>query len=247
MNYELKMNRFQLILLILTVVTASCGQRQTKGNTSLTFKAIEVEDFVKHPGVTKNETGFNLQKINLNELPEDVLYMGDFSEAYRYVDPTGENIVVLTETGVTTTADEDENILSCKAIYAYRFLKKDNTWKEVWSIHHYEDECINYPVAEFVKESFSITDLDNNGMAEIWLVFISSCHGDISPDKLFIRLDDNQAVYMMSGERRLKLSDEFILGGEYTFDEKFIDRNTPSAFREYAMSMWDKYVEYKKE
>ena len=64
--------------------------------------------------------------------------------------------MILTETEVTTSEDDDGNLLSYKAIYAYRFLKKDNSWKEEWSVHHSEDECINYPVAEFVKESFSI-------------------------------------------------------------------------------------------
>ena len=225
------MNTIQLILyiqliLILTVVAASCGQRQTGEHIR--------DDKVEHEGI-------NVQRINLNELPEDVWYMGDFSEAYRYFDQTGENIVILTETEVATSEDDDGNTLSYKAIYAHRFLKKDSNWKEEWRAHHYEDECINYPVAEFVKESFSITDLDNNGVAEIWLVFISSCHGDISPNKLFIRMDDGEAIYMMSGERRLKLSEEFILGGDYTFDEKFTDSNMPLAFREYAVGLWEKY------
>ena len=67
--------------------------------------------------------------------------------------------MILTETEVTTTEDKDGNTLSCKAIYAYRFLKKGNNWEEAWQVLHSEDECINYPVAEFVKEAFTITDL----------------------------------------------------------------------------------------
>ena len=236
-------NRVQTSLIVTAawlLLAASCGQRQSQtageGNASLKFSKAEERNEISPETLL-------LQRIYSQDIPGDAGYIGDLSEAYRYMDKTGENIVILTETEVTTTEDEDGNIVSYKAIYAYRFLKKNNKWEEAWRVLHYEDECINYPVAEFVKEAFAITDLDKNGVAETWLVFISSCHGDISPDKLFIRMDDGEAVYKMTGERRLKFSDDYIIGGSYAFDEKFTDSLTPQAFKEYAVKLWEKQVD----
>jgi hypothetical protein len=38
---------------------------------------------------------------------------------------------------------EDGPVTSNKAIYAHRFLKKDNVWEEIWKVHDMEFACIN--------------------------------------------------------------------------------------------------------
>jgi hypothetical protein len=53
------MNRISLLAMLIFMLPVSCAQRQTKGNTSLKLKTIEVEDFVKHTNATDNETGLN--------------------------------------------------------------------------------------------------------------------------------------------------------------------------------------------
>ena len=219
------LRHLRAFIILLTVLASACGQRQPQ---KLETIAVQVADIQP-------------QRLNPEDIPDAAKYTGNFSEAYRYVDKTGENIVILAETEVTTSEDEDGDIIAHKAIYAHRFLKKNNHWEETWKAYHHESECFNYPVAEFVKGAFSVTDLDNDGVAEIWLVYISSCRGDFSPDKMFIRLHDNRAVYMMTGERILKFGDD-VIGGEYTFDEKFSNSNTPQAFREYGVMLWEKYV-----
>jgi len=108
-----------------------------------------------------------------------------------------------------------------------------------------EFECKNKPVAEFVREAFTITDLDGDGVAEIWLMYIKSCRGDVSPHNMFLRMYAGEEVYTLTGETRLVLSDGSVVGGEYAIDDNFLNNNTPSAFVDYAKSLWEKHIQGK--
>ncbi|MCL2041071.1 MAG: hypothetical protein FWG84_03405 [Bacteroidales bacterium] len=235
------MNKVKLSTAIAAIIicAASCGGQQPKTSSEATDAA---DTLAVVPQSETIEVEIILQKLNLDAIPAEAGYTGNLCEAYRYTDKTGDNMLILTETEVITWED-DEDFLSNKAIYAHRFLKKSNTWEEAWQFYHPVEECMNYPVAEFVRGALSVTDLDGDGVAEIWLVYISSCRGDFSPDELSIRMYEGSEQYGMTGEKRMKFADDYI-GGEYTFDKKFTDRNTYPAFREHADMLWNKYVEY---
>ena len=184
----------------------------------------------------------SLQALTPDELPGEIGYQGDFVEAYRYTDATGENIVLTAETEVTVweEGDDDTPATSNKAVYAYRFLKNGNDWEEVWRVYDMEFECINDPVAQIVRGALSITDLNGDGVAEIWMIYLKSCHGDVSPDNMFLRMYDNDEVYTITGTT--KLTTPFgVMGGEYTLDNNFLSNGTSSVFVEYAKALWEKH------
>jgi hypothetical protein len=186
------------------------------------------------------------QKLNESDIPGEIGYQLDFVEGYRYTDKTGENIVFATEGGVMEWGEDDDGVtLSNKDLRAYRFLKVDGQWEEVWRVYDMEFECKNNPVAEFVAGAFSITDLDNDGVAEIWLLYIKSCKGGDDPDNMFLRMYADEEVYTLTGKTRLVLSDGSVVGGEYAMDDNFLNNNTPSAFVDYAKSLWEKHIQGK--
>ena len=186
------------------------------------------------------------QQLNANELPGEIGYQGDFVEAYRYIDKTGENIVLTAETEVMEweEATDDSPATSNKDVYAYRFLKKGNDWEEIWKVYDQEFECINDPVAQIVRGALSITDLNGDGVAEIWMMYLKSCHGDVSPDNMFLRMYDDEEVYTATGTTKLKTTFG-IMGGDYTLDNNFLSSGTPSVFVEYAKALWEKHSEGK--
>ena len=216
------------------ILAASCGQNAPKrqSNADGTEQA------------TEQQAAITVQKITESDLPDDIGYQGDLIKACRYTDKTGESLVILTETEVLAWEDEGDYI-STKGLYAYRFLKVNEQWEEVWRVYDMECECINYPVVEFVKKAFSITDLDKDGVAEIWLMYIKSCHGDVSPNNMYLRMYAGEEVYTMTGETLLVFSDEYSVGGEYVMDDKFLNKNTPSAFVDYAKDLWEKHIQGK--
>ena len=233
------MNRILILATsALFLFSTACGQKSSSPQTN------SPQDTKTSVADTKQET-ILLQKLTSDAIPGEIGYQGDLVEGYRYTDKMGDNIVICTETGVMVWDEpEDGLVLSNSVLYAYHFLKKGNDWEEIWKVYDMEFECVNYPVAEFVKGSLSITDLNNDGVAEIWIMYIKSCKGDVSPDAMFLRMYDNEEIYTMTGENRIKISDgdsETVWGGEYTMDDRFLNRNTPAKFVEYAKEMWGKY------
>jgi hypothetical protein len=210
--------------------TAACGQGQPQRDT----KQLPV----------------SRQRLNPDGMPGEIGYQGDFVEGYRYTDKTGENIVFAAETDVMTQEEDDDGniITSNKAACAHRYRNTENGWEEVWRVYDMEFDCINEPVAEIVRGALSITDLDSDGTAELWIMYIKSCHGDVSPDSLYLRMYINEEVYTMKGEALLEYyynNQWYSTGGEYTFGDGFLNRNTPAAYVDYAKRLWEKHKERK--
>jgi len=193
-----------------------------------------------------------VQKLTEDDyIPGEIGYQGDIVEAYRYYDKTGENIVILAESDIFETAENEYgDVEYYKNIFAYRFLNINNDWEEKWRLYDYSDECFIKPTMEFLKGSFSITDLNNDGVAETWIMYIKACRGDVSPDPMFLIMNDNvKFTYTISGLTKILMSDgvdSFVMeGGEYELDERFKNKNTPAAFVTFAKNLWEKHIEGK--
>jgi hypothetical protein len=182
------------------------------------------------------------QPLPFDQIPSSVGYMGDVVEAYKYADTSGENIVLLTETEIRDVSIDEDYPLSYKGLYAYRFLKKGDVWEEMWRVYHYEDDCPNYPVCEFVKGAFTLTDLNSDGEAEVWMAYKSSCKGGFDPDNLYVVMETGNRQYNLYGECLLKFPDGSSMGGGYALCDNFTDAATPPSFLEYADKFWQKQV-----
>lgn len=58
--------------------------------------------------------------------------------------------------------------------------------KRVWTFMDFVADCPVDIVAEFIKPAMRITDLDNDGNGEVWLLYRLACKGDTSPAELHI-------------------------------------------------------------
>jgi hypothetical protein len=220
------------------ILAASCGQ---KSNLKTNSEAETIHQ----------------QKLNPDEIPGEIGYQGDtLLAAYRYTDKTGENIVILTEDDIVYLEEETEEELGewefipvddYKSLRAYRSLKtKNGNWEEVWRVYDTQDcSSMTGLEAEFVRGSLTFTDLNNDGIAEIWFMYIKRCAGDVSPHEMYLMMYDNEEAYTMAGENKIVFGEEFTMGGEYKMDDKFLNKNTTPEFVDYAKAMWEKYISYK--
>ena len=94
--------------------------------------------------------------------------------------------------------------------------------------------------ASFIKNSFAVTDLNNDGKAEVWMMYKTSCTSDVSPSDMKIIMYEGEKKYAIRGKNKVKISDKAYEGGEYTFDEIF--KKGPLAFRDYATKLWKKNI-----
>lgn len=176
-------------------------------------------------------------QLDKNKLPADIMYKGDIKSAVKWTDQLGEHILITTETGIFNSGNEDERNAE---LYAMQYHINKNTSTQSWKVTDYVKNCSVDLEASFVKNSLEITDLNQDGIAEVWLVYTTVCHGDVSPSDLKIIMVEDTKKYGMRGQTRIKLSANEYLGGEYKFDNAFKDG--PASFRNFAMSKWKKHM-----
>ena len=178
-----------------------------------------------------------VSELNERSLPKDIKYNGKIVKAVRWADNTGDHIVVTTETGETASkgSEEDERDAS---LYAYHYIVRPDSSMLTWKLHDFIKNCSVDIKANFIKNSFAVTDLDNNGKAEVWLMYKIVCHGDVSPANMKIIMYEDDKKFAVRGTNMVKVSEHDHVGGEYSFDEAF--KKGPEVFRKYAADLWRK-------
>lgn len=172
-----------------------------------------------------------------SSIPNSVKYTGKIIKAVQFSDNDGEHIVILTETGIVDGTEEDSGSAS---LFAYCHNVKENVPTLAWQVKDFINNCPVEIKANFLPGTFAITDLDKNGKAEIWLMYKTVCHGDVSPSNMKIIMYEGKSKHAMRGTNRVKYDDKHFMGGEYTMDIAF--KNTPAVFKQYAKNLWNKNI-----
>lgn len=172
-------------------------------------------------------------------MPKGVEYKGDIQKIIRYTDKLGDNIVI-------TTADKkkymDEEIgeeLSDHEIYSYHYLNVGGRAKLLSKVYDFNKSCMFDIRVQFIADSPIITDLNDDGIAEIWVMYVTECSSDVSGAPIKIIMYSNNKKYAMRGRYMVKTLD-WSDGGEYKFDSAF--NNAPKAFRDFAVKLWNKNI-----
>jgi hypothetical protein len=188
----------------------------------------------KEKNVNSTNTLLKVLKIDdVSQLPKGITYKGEFKDGIRYFDKSGEHIVIITETGEYRRNEYGNDA----ELFAYNFaVNEDNTIKQIWKVYDFYQECPVDIAANFVENTFQITDLNNDGIAEIWLVYIIGCKGDVSPWDMKIIMYEGNQKFAMRGKQK-NVAEEWIFGGEYKFDSAF--DNGAKVFRDFAKKLWN--------
>jgi hypothetical protein len=165
------------------------------------------------------------------------LYKGKIVDGRRWRDSRGENIVILTQSGVYWK-DVYDATRSAK-LYAYHFIKStDSTLKEVWKLNDMVYDCAFEVRCEFFNKSLTITDLDSDGTAEVAFVYVLGCKEGFYPEEKKLVFYEGKDHYSIKGTTTVFKGKEK-LGGDKAVEKKFGE--APDAFLEYANKQWDKY------
>lgn len=191
---------------------------------------------------TIGQTKFKLIKLEANKLPKNIKYEGKIKTAIRWTDKSGDNIVITTETGVKTSKKEEpsDDFREAK-LFAYHFLISNDTAKLTWRVYDFIKDCSFDIETNFIKNTSKITDLNNDGIAEIWLMYKTGCRSDVSPNNMKIIMYQGLNKFAMRGIERVFVGiDEKgyknYIGGEYKFDQAFT--SGPKEFLEFAKKLW---------
>ncbi len=179
-------------------------------------------------------------KLETNKIPTDIKFEGKVKNALTWEDESGKNIVITTETGEFKDENSEYEDSRCAKIFAYHFVISDKKTKLLWKIEDGIDDCPVDIAANFIKNTLTVTDLNNDGKTEVWIMYKTACHGDVSPCSMKVIMYENGKKFAMRGENKVVLSETETYGGKYTFDKAF--KNAPKEFRTYAEKMWKKNI-----
>ncbi|WP_294736605.1 M949_RS01915 family surface polysaccharide biosynthesis protein [uncultured Flavobacterium sp.] len=186
------------------------------------------------------------QKVDVKKLPEGIRYEGVIRDAISYIDKSGDNIVIITETGAySSTKFKHENEGEDAELFAYHYNVKNGVVHQTWKMYDYQADCPFDMELVFLSDTFQITDLDGNGISEVWVIYKNCCSSDVSPCSMKIIMHEGSQKFAMRGSNKVFIgfNSEGVkeyFGGEYTFDAAF--RNGKKKFRDFAMELWGKNI-----
>lgn len=179
--------------------------------------------------------------LDKKDLPQGIQYEGNVETAISYTDKLGENIVFTTiknkvyedeEIGIGETVEDIE-------LYSYHYVVEEGKGKFISRVYDFEKNCIFDIRGKFIGNTPLITDLNHDGIAEIWVMYSVGCTSDVSGGTMKIIMYSNKKKYAMRGRYMVETLD-WSDGGEYKFDSAF--NNAPQEFRDYAKQLWNSNI-----
>ena len=228
-------------LVSLGIIISSCTNIEKKNfnhSNSATAKK-ELNPLTKDSSNQIDE--FKIIPMDVSMLPKEIKYQGKIKQVLRWHDKLGVNIVITSETGgYHNPKIHHENDGTDAEVFAYHYLVTKNQIIKSWRVHDFIYDCpVDYD-ATFLDNTFQLTDLNKNGIGEIWLMYKTVCHGDVSPYEMKIILYEGKTKYAMRGQNKVEVSPGEFHGGEFKFDKNFSDG--PKEFKDFAKNLWNKNI-----
>lgn len=174
----------------------------------------------------------------VKEIPKDLKYDGKVIASAKWTDKNGDNVIIITETDIKSKEDKknpDADPEQSKQLYGYHYAGN----KLLWKIQDFVDKCTASLDLSYIPNSLSITDIDNNGIAESTFLYMLGCRGDVSPVGLKLMMHESESKYALRGETFIKY-ENIADGGEIKeVDSSF--NKAPNGFFDYAKKQWDKF------
>jgi len=180
-----------------------------------------------------------MQPVASANLPKNIRYLGKPVQSIKYEDNTGSYLALTTQTGEQPQKSDDE--FKQAHLYGYVYQLKDRGAPVlVWQLHDMVTDCNLDLVTNFIKGSLTITDLDKNGKAEVWVAYRLSCRGDVSPSDLKIIMHEGTTKYAKRGIGKIKVGNAIQHDGGVITSDEF--KKATVEFKQYAGKLWNQYV-----
>jgi hypothetical protein len=167
-------------------------------------------------------------------VPAALKRSGRVVQALRYTDRTGTYTVLATEQGPAPDPAAQSSDGQRADLYAYQYPATGPA--PSWQVRDFVADCPLDLEAKFLPKALTVTDLDQDGTAEVWLVYRTTCRGDVSPSAQKIIMYEGPRKYAMRGTSRIAIGGGKHDGGTYTLDAAW--QAAPPAFRQHAAHLW---------
>lgn len=188
--------------------------------------------------ISKTGSGIEMHKFNKNDIPSSIKYQGKIVEGAYWTDKNGDNILIITQTGIKNiNADEREQYL-----YAYHYINYDDGYSRLWNITDFVKSYCDVD-ASYIPNSLEIADLDNDDIAESIFLYKLDDRCDVSPLPLKLMMHKGDTKLVIRGTIGVDAGGGYKVKGTKNFDAAF--DNVPAKLKDFASEKWDKYVKDK--
>ena len=206
----------------------------------------------------------------LTDLPSSITIQGIATEAWKWNDSLGENILVLSH--VPPYDDKRANsygeLGQTASLHAAHYNKKLDNYIIAGQLNDEERACPFDITCSFIPGSTTITDLNKNDYAEIKVQYSMACRSDVSPAIMKLVITENGKHFGLMGSMWIAYSPEIKFDvdesnvnlslttklkdesaemlrtlGRYQSEREF--EKAPPEFLPFARTEWLKYVKEK--
>ena len=158
--------------------------------------------------------------INDSELHSPAI-VDPVSHSLRFRDVHDEHIAIFTRQ-ITREEDQVDGVVTDRIVLSATIQRlpatqpaKNNGWS-----HSSEIECNGVDIeADFYPATFSVTDLDDNGTAELTFAYHRFCGGGIDPRDVTVVLQEGGTSYVLEGQTVVTVGDDPPFGGGFEMDD----------------------------
>ncbi|MEO7425616.1 MAG: hypothetical protein ABI036_10545 [Fibrobacteria bacterium] len=181
-----------------------------------------------------NATGSKFKLNDSVSIPDPVKakFKDRIKANFSFDDKVGRHTLVLTKDS-TRSKDGSEKI----EIQAEQYLSKGPTWNLEWAIKDYQ-VCNGLDIAaDFFTSLTSVSDLDENGVAESSVAYHISCSGDVEPETIKVVMRQGKEKFAIRGESLVQIKGMPPEGGTFVLDRKL---EAKPVFKEHLLAIWKK-------
>ncbi|MHC6224398.1 M949_RS01915 family surface polysaccharide biosynthesis protein [Pseudomonas sp. X10] len=159
-------------------------------------------------------------------------------KSVHFRDRDGEGLLVLSRTDGQATDAETEQEVDKVVLKAtlYGRTDQDAAFKARWQIEQ-ETTCPGLDLdVDFYTDVSDVSDLNNDGVAELTVASHAFCGGGIEPHDIAIELREGQASYTITGQSLISPAGEDPMGGKR--EDSASLKNAPQALRDHLDRVW---------
>lgn len=159
------------------------------------------------------------------KLPDGTQVPASKVHAVEWSDREGKHVLI-------TTKETGTDSLSFIVTRHYAAGKNVHSWWEGDSLRN----CAPAATAEFIEPVFRLTDLDNDSVAEIWMMYRKKCSAEGLAAELVLVMREGENRYLFAGHEAVKSADGTITGGDYAENSSFASADPK--FHALAKTIW---------